>query len=126
MLHGIRSRACLHVCAHLTIILVLTHNTRYNFIICAYTSIIIRVALYNRVRESFPNGVNSNMHIGNESIATERDTMIIILYYISISDLTHFCFLFNRLSLRRAFKRFAMDSLWTVVADSVNVLACLF
>lgn len=36
---------------------------------------------YNHVRESFPNLVDSYMHKGNESIATERDTMY-YYYYI--------------------------------------------
>lgn len=51
-------------------------HTTHDIIICAYTVSIIIPKLYNRVRESFPNCVNSIMHIGNESIVTERDTII--------------------------------------------------
>jgi len=46
---------------------VLTHNTRYyyNIIMCAYSVYYYIPTSYNRVRESFPNCVNSIMHVGN-------------------------------------------------------------
>lgn len=81
-------------CVPTCLLCVLTHNTlNYNMCVqLVYTSIIIRCI--TTCVNLFPTALIP-VHIGNESIVTERDT----IYDISINDLTHFCFLFNRLSL---------------------------